>query len=514
MNSYPLATIIDPDAIRASLVSVDFRQLHPAVYAGATAAFVFVLLLILYRTVIRRRHLKNDQVMSAMVDRFIDERNKSEVILADLDVGVIAYNSDGMMLNANPAAQKLLQPHAVAETLDQFVSRYGQENGIQAAVLLGKMHISGQFVHQDHILRIRLKESRFEEGRTAGTIVILQDITEQEREERQRKEFVANVSHELKTPLTTIKTYTESLLDWGLEEKNSEAIRKDVWRIHDDSLRMERLVEDLLLLSSLDSRGFRFRPELVDLAQLIRQVTDRLQIQAQEKNIALSSIALSHIPLVLVDRAALDRVLTNLIGNAIKYTDKSGRVQVFVSYLLNDVFVKIADSGFGIDQDHLPHVFDRFYRVDLTGSRMYGGTGLGLSIAKELVELHNGTIGVSSTLGKGTEFTFMVPIARKVFRDAVHARPLASSHPNALLRTAYEELSAFARENDLADQTAASWTPEQINDIIDCLLKQDESMVSGDTKAYQVVDAALIHTGQEAVVPDQEESPPAPGREP
>ena len=143
-----------------------------------------------------------------------------------------------------------------------------------------------------------------------GTIVVIQDITDQEREEKQRKEFVANVSHELKTPLTTIKTYSESLLEWGLAEKNDEAVRKDIWRIHDDSLRMERLVEDLLLLSSIDSRGIRIRPELMDLPQLVRQVIDRLQVQAQEKQIVLDSIVLSRIPLVLIDRSAMERVIT------------------------------------------------------------------------------------------------------------------------------------------------------------------------------------------------------------
>jgi two-component system sensor histidine kinase VicK len=512
MSETVCISLMTAQLITRLTVSIDLSQIHPAAYAGATALVAVVLSLLFCRSANRRFQVKKEKEMASMVGQFIDERNKSEIILADLDVGVIAYNSDGLKINANPAAEKMLNPDHVPDTLPDFYSLYGQENGIQAAVLLGNASISGLLTHQDRMLRIRLKESRFDEGRTAGTIVVMQDITDQEREEKQRKEFVANVSHELKTPLTTIKTYSESLLEWGLAEKNEEAVRKDVWRIHDDSLRMERLVEDLLLLSSIDSRGIRIRPELLDLPQLVRQVIDRLQVQSQEKSIEMNSYVLSNIPLVLIDRSAMERVVTNLISNAIKYTAKSGSIKIFISYLLNDVYIKVSDTGFGIDQEHLPHIFNRFYRVDMTGSRMFGGTGLGLSIAKELVELHNGKISVSSTLGKGTEFTIMIPIARKVFRDTVRACQQNVPPTDALHLTAIEELTEMARTQGWKEKNPSRLANEQLDVLIDKILERDgiDPVISEDTKAYKVIDEETL-LQMESITGHADEGRPAPG---
>lgn len=464
--------------------------MHPAYWLGGACLLTALLVYTVCRWLNRRFQNRKDREMSAMVSQFIDERNKSEAILADLDVGVVAYSSDGVKINTNPAAQKMLAPEPVPDTLTAFISRYGQENGIQAATLLGNETVSG-IVHQsDRILRVRLKESRFDEGRRAGTIVVLQDITDQEREEKQRKEFVANVSHELKTPLTTIKTYSESLLDWGLAEKNKEAVRKDIWRIHDDSLRMERLVEDLLLLSSIDSRGIRVRLELLDIIQVARQVVDRLQHQAQEKSIDMTCLTLSRIPLVFVDRTAMERVITNLVSNAIKYTDKGGSVKIYISYLVDDVFVKVTDTGFGIEKEHLPRIFNRFYRVDMTGSRMFGGTGLGLSIARELVELHDGKISVNSTLGKGTEFTVMIPIARKVMLDTLNACRLNCPPVDPLHQAAAEELLQMTAELGMTDQNLGSLNRQQIDRLLDRILERDQNddaVLNDDTRAFKII---------------------------
>jgi len=402
-------------------VSDSLHQIHPILLILAVIGLTLLVqgLVIFFAT--RHRRKVNNRTISSYVQQFVEERSKSEAILADLDIGVIAYSFDGQMINANPAARTMLQPQGIPDRLDEFFERYGQNNGLQAARLLGRDDIVVQVVLADKILRVRLKESRFEEGRKAGNLVIVQEITDQERLEKQRKEFVANVSHELKTPLTTIKTYSESLLYWGLDEKNDDGIRKDVRRIHDDAIRMEHLVADLLLLSSIDSKGIRVRMEQQDLAAMVRQTVDRLMHQAQDKNIDLESFAVTTIPPIYADRSSIERILVNLIANAIKYTDKGGSVKVYIGHLIDDVYVKVVDTGFGIEKEHLPHIFNRFYRVDMTGSRMFGGTGLGLSIARELAELHGGKITVDSTLGKGTEFSVILPSAQKVYRDTLMA---------------------------------------------------------------------------------------------
>lgn len=474
------------------LVRLDniLATIPPLLLIAAALVFTAALAAVFCSLSGRRFRKRRDSEIASMVSQFIEERGKSETILADLDLGVIAYSSDGTLININPAARKMLSPRTIPERFTEFIDHFGHDNGIQAALLLGSESISGKVQVKERTLRLRLKASRLGEDRLAGSLVVIQDITDQESEEKQRKEFVANVSHELKTPLTTIKTYTESLLDWGLNEKNIDAVRKDVWRIHDDALRMERLVEDLLLLSSIDSRGIRTRMEMLDFAFLVRQVVERLQPQAQEKGINMTCFTLSRFPVVYVDRTSMERVITNLVCNAIKYTDKGGEIKIYISYLIDDIFIKIADTGFGIDKEHLPHIFNRFYRVDMTGSRMYGGTGLGLSIARELIDLHDGKITVNSVLGKGTEFTLIIPIARKVFQDTLKSFLEDNQLTDALHYSAAADLLQQATEMGLVDKSLEELDEKNTQLLLNTIFED---------KSVDIKDKAVL----EPVVPDQ-----------
>jgi len=474
--------------------------IHPLLLILAVFIITSLIFLTYCRLANRRFRKQSDDRLSSMVSQFVDERNKSETILLDLDIGVVAYGRDGVLINANPAARKMLATRSIPENLNAFIDAYGQDNGLQAAMLLGSESLNGKITVNERIIRIRIKLSHFIENRPTSSLVVLTDITDQENEEKQRKEFVANVSHELKTPLTTIKTYSESLLDWGLAEKNDEAVRKDIWRIHDDSLRMERLVEDLLLLSSIDSKGIRVRMEIVDFAYLVRQAVERLQHQAQGKGIEMSCLTLSRVPSVYVDRTSIERVVTNLVSNAIKYTERGGKVIVYISYLIDDAYVKVVDTGFGIDKEHLPRIFNRFYRVDMTGSRMFGGTGLGLSIAKELVELHGGKINVNSVLGKGTEFTVMVPIARKVFCDTLEGYQLGNPLTDPMHRSAAAELQQTAIDLGLIHGQLGDLTGDDPEKLIDHLLE-------GDTLSdFELIDLSTPAITNVYSRPDREKS--------
>lgn len=408
-------------AVRGAFTFLSERTGVPAAWLHVLAGVIAGMVLAFAIAGLRHRgtRLRKERQVESTLNGFLEERRKSDAILGDLDIGVLAYASDGRLVNANPAAVRILGLRSAPEDLDDFLARYGDKNGLRAGILLGTSGGSAVAHIGERHVRIRIKEARFDGDRKAGTVAVLQDITEQEREERKRKEFVANVSHELKTPLTTIKTYSESLLEWGLAEKDPDGVRKDVWRIHEDSLRMERLVEDLLLLSSIDSKGIRPRMEQIDIGPVVRQTVERMQMAAADKDIALVCYTVARLQAVYVDRSAIERVVTNLVSNAVKYTEKGGNVTVYVGFLMNDVYVKVSDTGVGIDKEHLPRIFDRFYRVDMTGSRMFGGTGLGLSIARELADLHGGDIEVSSVLGKGTDVVLRIPIAGKVFADAL-----------------------------------------------------------------------------------------------
>ena len=170
----------------------------------------------------------------------------------------------------------------------------------------------------------------------------------------------------------------------------------------------------------------------------------------------------------------MERVLTNLVGNAIKYTDRNGQVKVYLSFLIDDVYVKVSDTGFGIEKDHMPRIFNRFYRVDMTGSRMYGGTGLDLSIAKELVELHKGKINVSSILGKGTEFTVMVPAARKVFRDALESFRAGNPTVGSMHRSAAQELQQAAGDLGFTAVQLGELTADDADALLSHVLARDD----------------------------------------
>ena len=174
---------------------------------------------------------------------------------------------------------------------------------------------------------------------------------------------------------------------------------------------MESLIADLLLLSSIDSKAHYMNARVLDMGSLCRQITERLRPSAEDKNLDFGCLVLPASALVFGDANSIERIVTNLLVNAIKYTPTGGRVQVSVGNIAEDIYVKVKDSGNGIPAEELPNLFDRFYRVDKTGSRQYGGTGLGLAIAHELTELHHGRLEVESQAGTGSAFTLFLPRA-------------------------------------------------------------------------------------------------------
>jgi two-component system sensor histidine kinase VicK len=224
-----------------------------------------------------------------------------------------------------------------------------------------------------------------------------------------RKEFVANVSHELKTPLTSIKTYTETLLDQDMRPDDEEATRF-LNVILSESNRMTRLVSDLLQLTKFDYKKVAWNKLFFDLGELAKQVCEKHMIQAETKHQNLECYITSNVPMVYADRDGIEQVITNILTNSIKYTKEDGNIKMYVGCVHDDAYIKIIDDGVGIPEADIPRVFERFYRVDKARSREMGGTGLGLPIAKEIIEANGGSIDIKSELGKGTEVIIKVPI--------------------------------------------------------------------------------------------------------
>lgn len=239
-----------------------------------------------------------------------------------------------------------------------------------------------------------------------GVVLVLYDISDLKQLEVMRKDFVANVSHELKTPITSIRGFSETLLDDDLKDK--EIARQFLGIINEESRRLQSLIQDLLTLSKLENEDSKLELTLVNTRKLIDDVIPVLKQQADQKGIQLIIDNDSEIDF-LADLNGIKQVMINLVANAINYTPKDGRVTLNVKEEQNFIHLCVKDTGIGIPKEELPRIFERFYRVDKARSRNTGGTGLGLAIVKHIVELHKGMIEVESELNTGTTFHLYFP---------------------------------------------------------------------------------------------------------
>ncbi len=241
----------------------------------------------------------------------------------------------------------------------------------------------------------------------SGIVIVVTDVTDYKRLEGIRQDFVANVSHELKTPLSAIIGYTQAIHDE--QYHGQEQLRDFLERIRRQSERMDRIVSDLLTLSALETGSYQFNPRQNRLAEMVERAVDNVQQQVSQKQQDLKIRQPLPEIMVSADDDKLIQALTNLLDNASKYTPTKGTIELSAELKENKIRLTVSDTGPGITSDHLPRLFERFYRVDKGRSREVGGTGLGLAIVKHIIEMHRGTVGVSSQLGKGSAFWIEFP---------------------------------------------------------------------------------------------------------
>ena len=376
----------------------------------------------------------------------------SNLILATIDLGVLFYDGEGELAVSNRAAQTLLPQ--IPRDFHSFLDMYGGENQLRSNLMLGKEEANAILTFGGERIYLVVGTVQDHNKMTPCNMALLRNVTAEFEETKQRNEFVSNVSHELRTPLTTIRGYAESLVDWGVEEKKREQIQKDVQKIFDESVFMEDLINNLYLLSSVDEQSITryMRVEALDMPKLARQLVEKMQTQAEEAKIELSFGVVSQIPKVYGDAGQLERVLVNLVSNAIKYGRENGKVQVYVGCITDEVYVKVKDDGRGISPEDQEHIFERFYRVEDSRSRMLGGRGLGLAIVKELVEINQGTISVSSALSHGSEFTIMLPSADKVLLQTLKELVKDGQASTKVNEMAAQDLEQLAQSMGLVAQ--------------------------------------------------------------
>ena len=355
-----------------------------------------------------------------MIGEVAAEKNKVETIINHMNDGVIAYSSEGELLHINPAAEAMITQPIRNMNFDQLMDSLNLELRI-FQLHTEKFPDVGRAESQDvqigkRFLKVHFAPFRATESLAEGLVVVLHDNTEDRQLDNMRRQFVADVSHELRTPLTSVKSFTETLLDGEID--NHDIAVRFLTVINDETDRMTRLVKDLLVLSKHDS-GIMLQLEEVNTEEMVRSCVSRLSMVADSKAIQLTCECLFDELLIVIDRDRMEQVLVNIIGNAIKYTPEGGSVQVSLTRVMQNILVRVRDTGIGIPKSDLPHIFERFYRVDKARSRQMGGTGLGLAIAMEIVEMHGGTITAESPVAvggqnmiesPGSELTIRLPI--------------------------------------------------------------------------------------------------------
>lgn len=355
-------------------------------------------------------NLMTGQIQKTM-NEISTEKSKLETILMHLTDGVLAFNLSGKLVHANLAAKKMLEIKN-ERTFEEIFEKLKIDINMEKIIYLDDWNSSEEMINvNDKYFNFFFAPFRDEKDKPNGIVVVTQDMTKQAKLDDMRKEFVANVSHELKTPITSIKTYSETLLDQ--EELDDESKNKFLNVILTEANRMTRLVSDLLQLTKFDYKKVAWNRIKFDVKELVKQICDKHKIQAEKKNQIVECYVTSNVPDVYGDRDGIEQVVTNILTNSIKYTPENGNIKVYVGAVHKDAYIKIIDDGIGIPKEDLPRVFERFYRVDKARSREMGGTGLGLPIAKEIIEENGGSIDIKSEVEKGTEVIIKIPMFRE-----------------------------------------------------------------------------------------------------
>ena len=377
-------------------------------------AFVLIAILIssfLSRFVVypKNKFIKGDEgtELKDKLNEVSSRKNQIETILLHMTDGIIAFNMKGDIILINPAAKKFLSISPEDDTFNDIFDKFNLDINMEKAIYLENWTSTEQRIQVDEkYVKVLFAPFRDEDDRPAGVIAVIQDITEHVKLDNMQKELVADVSHELKTPITSIMGYADTLLEGGYDEETQS---KFLNVIASESRRMARLVTDLLTLSRYDSNDKDSQKESFDLGDLVKQCQEKLAIETKKKNHIVDCFVTADVPPVYANKDDIERVVLNIMTNSIKYTHENGEIKIYVGFVYNDAYIKIIDNGIGIPEEDLTRIFERFYRVDKARSREMGGTGLGLSIAKEILDKNGGSIDIKSEVGKGTEVVIKIP---------------------------------------------------------------------------------------------------------
>lgn len=358
--------------------------------------------------------------LNATADRLTDligertaERNRMAAVLEHMHDGIILTDGSGRIESMNPSAVRLFQlsmEQAAGKSLIEATHEHELHSALQNTLTKPVDWQSIEIdVGKNSVQAVVTKVPGPDSSAPTG-LLVLQNVTELRRLERARRDFVANISHELRTPITSIKLLAETL-STAVDEDRAAA-KEFIARIDVELDRLTQLVRELLELSRIESGKVQLNLRPVPVGELLKRAGNRLRTQVERAGIQLDCNIEEDLPLASADAERVEQVLVNLLHNAIKFTNPGGKITLGGAVHPSGIAISVSDTGVGIPDDDLPRIFERFYKVDKarTGSRERdSGTGLGLAIAKHIVQAHGGQIWVTSELGKGTSFTFTLP---------------------------------------------------------------------------------------------------------
>jgi PAS domain S-box-containing protein len=385
------------------------------------------------------------QELGQMLRHQQEESTKSQSILTSIADGVVVNNTAGETIMVNPAAERILEMSEADLVGRDYRSLFSvfDEEGREVAIaameaLLGttasELHKAFKMTLEidSRVVNAHLSPVRTDRDDSLGVVTVLRDITKEVEADRAKSEFVSNVSHELRTPMTAIKGYTD-LIHGGAVGPINENQEKFLSIIKNNADRLTALINDLLDISRVETGRVRFEPRPLQIGDVIADVVNALAMPAETKNHTLTYEVVAGLPDVIGDRNRLNQVLTNLVGNAIHYTPTGGRIEVSAYPVEGAIRVDVSDTGIGIAPEDLGRIFERFYRADDPLVQEAAGTGLGLSIARMFIEMHGGRVWVESEEGRGSTFTFILPV--QIYGDAADAEEKRRPPKRLMART-------------------------------------------------------------------------------
>jgi signal transduction histidine kinase len=344
--------------------------------------------------------------IKTLIDGLSDERSRMSAVLSNVTDPLLAVSGSGEIMFSNLAGDRLLSPGAGREDFRLAISNTEIKDFIERALETGE-HLT-EPLSLSETSHYVATSAHFADGGTGGAVVLLRDVSQERLLDKMRRDFVSSISHELRTPVTSIAGFLEALVDGVVQDEAERARYLGI--VTDETRRLNRLIDDLFDYARMESGHMSLSMEKIDFSRLLEDVGDQLKPIALSTGISTELVVTRPLPPVNGDRDRLRQVLLNLLNNAIQFTPAGGEISV--GACVEDGFVQtdVSDTGTGIAPGDLPHIFDRFYKAGRRQSGKAGGTGLGLAIAKHIVEAHGGKIWASSRVGKGSTFSFTLPV--------------------------------------------------------------------------------------------------------